>query len=59
MAAMLAPYQDDPDRNGGPIWPNPGRKRYWRDLGLRAAAFVCLLLAALFAVVAFGNSIIK
>jgi hypothetical protein len=52
---MLAPYQDDPEQTG----PLPGRRRHWRDLGLKAAALACVLCAALFAVLGFGLAILK
>ncbi|HET9903408.1 MAG TPA: hypothetical protein VFQ27_06875 [Xanthobacteraceae bacterium] len=52
---MLAPYQDDPE----PLPPLPRRRRRWRDLGLRAAALVCLLLAGLFALFGLGLAVLK
>jgi hypothetical protein len=52
---MLAPYQDDPEGSR----PLPGRRRHWRDLGLRAAAVACVLLAALFGLLALGMAVLK
>jgi hypothetical protein len=52
---MLAPYQDDPEGSR----PLPGRRRYWRDLGLRAAAIACLVLAGLFGLLGLGAAILK
>ena len=37
----------------------PGRRRYWRDLGLRAAAIACVLSASLFAVLGLGLAVLK
>ena len=52
---MLAPYQEDPEQSR----PIPGRRRYWRDLGLRAAAFACVVCAGIFALLGLGSAILK
>jgi hypothetical protein len=52
---MLAPLEDDPERTWG---PRPGRRRYWRDLGLRAAVLACAMLAALLGLVGLAVAIL-
>lgn len=48
---MLAPRDDDAFDGYGHF---PSRRRKWRNLGLRAAAFACAVLASLFAILAMG-----
>ncbi len=53
---MLAPFEDDPERN----WDSrPGRRRYWRDLGLRAAALACALLALLLGIAGLAVAVLE